>query len=86
MSIPDAFSHINIYGEDKLDVPTLRTLRENALKGIAQDKEVRDKIVETNGEEATRKEWDPIFAVDTENRQLAVNRIDAELKRRGVRA
>jgi len=85
MAIPDALSHINIYGEANLDAGTLRILRKNALKGIAQDKEIRDKIVASHGEETAKKEWDPIFQVDTENRELAVRRIEAELKKRNLK-
>jgi hypothetical protein len=78
MSMPHALRHIDKYGEINLDTTTLRHLRDHAVEANAEDKRVRDQL----SPDLQKKEWDPVFAKDTEERNEAVRRIDAELKRR----
>lgn len=79
MSMPVALEHIDKYGEANLDSPTLRHLRDHARRQNEEDARVRA----TMGEELAQREWDPLFAQDTRDRDAALERINAELERRG---
>lgn len=79
MSIPNPLAHINRYGERHLDTVTLRHLLDHAKASISYNANLKVEIEKVSG---AKDYVDKGFQRDDDQNQEAIERIEAELKKR----
>lgn len=80
MSLPDPLTHINTYGERRLDTGTLKHLLTGAHKALGINIAILSQYREND--HAGRSEWLALTKEEDDANAEAVKRIRAELTRR----
>lgn len=84
MSNIDPLSHLERYGIGNLDATTLRHLHAIAEREVTALDVIREEIVEQNGEQAAKDEWDTVFAGDVLRYREAISQIGKAMHDRGL--